>query len=154
VDLFVALETVISDYPSPPSLQDALLVHLYDVLGRTLPRNPRSMELRAQRYLKQSGQPKHGVQLVEGLRQANEEMLRVIGDEVEESLSSSYARFVEHWYSKVEDDHLVSTPGNARASEWGNNAAMNRETILSHHSRASFNAKRRHHHCLRLISSC
>lgn len=106
VDLFVALETVISEYPSPPSLQDALLVHLYDVLGKTLPRNPRSMELRAQRYLMRRGHPKHGAELVEGLRQANEEMLRVIGDEVEECLTSSYARFVEHWYSKVEDDHL------------------------------------------------
>ncbi|KAH6914193.1 U3 snoRNP protein [Coprinopsis sp. MPI-PUGE-AT-0042] len=89
--------TAISEYPSPPSLLDALL---------TLPRDPRSMELRAQRYLKQRGQPKHGVELVEGLRQANEEMLGVIGDEVEETLSSSYARFVEHWYSKVDDDHL------------------------------------------------
>lgn len=115
VDLFVALETVISEYPSPPSLQDALLAYLYHVLGQTLPRNPRSMELRAQRYLTQRAKPKHGVELVEGLRQANEEMLQVIGDEVEESLSNSYAQFVEHWYSKVEDDHLVR-PRNPHAS--------------------------------------
>ena len=63
------------------------------------------MVLRAQRHMKSDPA---SADFVEGLSAANEEMLKTIGDGKEESLLKSYAGFVENWYSKVEDDHLVS----------------------------------------------
>ncbi|EFI28182.1 U3 snoRNP protein [Coprinopsis cinerea okayama7 len=104
VELFLALETVISEFPSPPTLQESLLEYLYDVLGETLPRDPKSMELRTHRWLGRGS--KHGIELVDGLRKANEEMLKTIGDSKDEALLESYANFVENWYSRVDDDSL------------------------------------------------
>ncbi|TFK25525.1 U3 snoRNP protein [Coprinopsis marcescibilis] len=105
VDLFVSLETVISEYPSPPALQHSLLEYVYDTLGRTLPRDPKSMEVRANRHLGRPT-PKKGVELIEGLQRANEEMVNTIGEKGEEPLLEVYAKFVEHWYSRFDDSDL------------------------------------------------
>lgn len=98
------LKTVISDYPCPAGIQGALLDKVYDVLAKTLPRDPKGMEMRAYRYLKN---PITAVGFVEELQSANEELLRIVGEGSEEALLEVYADFAERWCEKVEDDHLV-----------------------------------------------
>lgn len=103
IELFTALKTVISDYPSPVALQNTLLDTLFDALAKTLPRDPKGMEMRVHRHLKSSPT---AVDFVDGLRAANEEMLAIIGENGEEPLLEMYASFVETWCERVDDHHL------------------------------------------------
>lgn len=104
IELFVAIEATVAEFPSAVPLKEALLDTLFDALANALPRDPKAMEMRARRHLK--GHPS-APGFVDGLRAANEEMLAILGESAEEPLLEAYASFVETWWGKVEDEHLV-----------------------------------------------
>jgi hypothetical protein len=98
VGLFVSLRGVLTEYPSPPSVQAELLGHLREVLRRTLPDEPEAVRLVGSRGW--TGELK-GEGLIDAIQEANEGLAR-LGD------VKIYAEFVEEWYGGDLDADLVS----------------------------------------------
>ncbi|KAI0044537.1 hypothetical protein FA95DRAFT_1496860 [Auriscalpium vulgare] len=107
IELFTALQHLISTYPSPEPLRAALLAHLHDELAAALPRDPEAVTLRATHAL--SGDPSGGA-LIDALKRANEALLEAQPQESQTAygrgLSDAYAAFVREWCAKPIDDHL------------------------------------------------
>ncbi|EPQ57473.1 hypothetical protein GLOTRDRAFT_38919 [Gloeophyllum trabeum ATCC 11539] len=103
--LFTSLHTALTTYPSPPSLRASLLEHLYTLLRQTLPAEPGAVHLLSQRFFYEQGEGSHD--LVEALRNANEEMMRGKGESRRQGMEREYAEFVASWCNKPDlDDHL------------------------------------------------
>lgn len=95
---------MIIEYPSLPSLREALLAHLYSLLQSTMPGDPHAIKLLATRSLTPELQ---GEPLIEALRRANEELLAAVPNGSED-IFSVYAEFVEEWCRAAIDVNLVS----------------------------------------------
>ncbi|KAG6886271.1 hypothetical protein C0993_006681 [Termitomyces sp. T159_Od127] len=111
LELFETLKTLVAEYPSPSSLRETLLEHLYKLVKEKLPGNAGAIRLRAGRFLTPDLK---GEALVEGLRQANEELLEAAtGDDAGEEVCQVYATFVEEWCNTAIDgnmkQYLIST---------------------------------------------
>ncbi|PFH52029.1 hypothetical protein AMATHDRAFT_57722 [Amanita thiersii Skay4041] len=96
IELFEALKTIIEGYPSPPDLREALVAHLYDVLGQKLPNDAKAIKLCANRFLMGG---KQGTELIEGLKQTNEELMKAAERLGQEDVFEVYSEFVEDWCS-------------------------------------------------------
>ncbi|PPQ89504.1 hypothetical protein CVT25_012176 [Psilocybe cyanescens] len=104
LELFEWIKEVICNYPSPESLRRKLLNHLYEEVGRTLPRDARAVVFVASRMLTPGVA---GKELVEGLKVANEEIAgRIRKGEGGEELCEGYIRFLEEWCGKEMDSSL------------------------------------------------
>lgn len=105
IELFKALNTLLVEYPTQPSVRVTLLEHLHDLLRRTLPDDAGAIKLSASRFL---APELKGEAFVEALRSANEEMLQSVGEGRRESALEAYAGFVEEWCGAAIDVNLVS----------------------------------------------
>lgn len=107
IELFIGLQSLITTYPSPPTLRERLLDHLLDLLRATLPDEPLGLKLIATRSLKPD---LNGPDLIEALKSANETLLAGIQIERtnKESFFRAYAEFVEEWCRAGIDSNLVS----------------------------------------------
>ncbi|KAL7281262.1 hypothetical protein ACG7TL_004570 [Trametes sanguinea] len=106
IELFRALHELISGYPSPPSLKEAILDHLHALLRETLPSDPAAIKLAATRRLTPdlSGEP-----LVDALKSANDvlsDAVRTSEGEARRGVAAVYAEFVEEWCGQGVDDSL------------------------------------------------
>ncbi|KAG6862332.1 hypothetical protein C0995_016030 [Termitomyces sp. Mi166 len=110
LELFKTLRTLLTEYPSPSSLRETLLEHLYKLLKEKLPDNAGAIKLRAGRFLTPELK---GEALVEGLRRANGELLEAAGRDADEEICQVYATFVEEWCGTAIDgnlkEYLIST---------------------------------------------
>ncbi|KAF5386261.1 hypothetical protein D9615_002379 [Tricholomella constricta] len=110
IELFEALKALLTDYPSPPALRQAMLEHLYELLRQTLPDHAGAIKLLAGRFLSPDVK---GEAFVDGLRQASEELVRRAEDSAREDVFQVYAAFVEEWCGAPIDDnmkeYLIST---------------------------------------------
>ncbi|KAG5650269.1 hypothetical protein H0H81_012781 [Sphagnurus paluster] len=105
IELFETLKTLLTEYPSPPSLREALLEHLYILVRETLPDHAGAIKLLADRFLTPDLK---GEDLVDGLRQANEELVRRAEEGAQEEILQVYAAFVEEWCGAPIDANMVS----------------------------------------------
>ena len=98
---------MLTTYPCPTSLRDALLDHLFTLLHETLPGDPAAIRLSATRHLLPDLE---GEALVDALKDANEQLAGAVRHQnaVDERLASVYATFVKDWCQKNIDDSLVS----------------------------------------------
>ncbi|KAI9067095.1 hypothetical protein FKP32DRAFT_1564309 [Trametes sanguinea] len=106
IELFRALHELISGYPSPPSLKEAILDHLHALLRETLPSDPAAIKLSATRRLTPD---LSGEALVDALKSANDvlsEAVRTSDGEARRGVAVVYAEFVEEWCGKDVDDSL------------------------------------------------
>lgn len=108
IRLFTSLQTLITTYPSPPSLRESLVSYLLDVLRVTLPDEPLAIRLFATRSLWRNPELE-GVDLIDALKDANECFLSEIrdGGKHGEEILSVYADWVEEWCQAPIDDNLV-----------------------------------------------
>ncbi|TFK54305.1 hypothetical protein OE88DRAFT_1625427 [Heliocybe sulcata] len=99
LSLFTSLHDVLATYPSPPPLRASLLDHLYTLLRSTLSTEPGAVHLLAQRFF-------HGenVDLVDALRNANEEMVRGVKEDTRQAMEKEYVAFVASWCNKEDLD--------------------------------------------------
>ncbi|CDO69297.1 hypothetical protein BN946_scf184976.g16 [Trametes cinnabarina] len=106
IELFRELHELISGYPSPPSLKEAILDHLHALLRETLPSLPAAVKLSATRRLTPD---LSGEALVDALKSANDVLsaaVRTSDGDARESVAAVYAEFVEEWCGKDVDDTL------------------------------------------------
>lgn len=91
-------------HPSPPALRQAMIAHLDELLRATLPDHPRTLRILASRLLTQEMK---GDELVEGIRRANEMLLKSASDSNKEEVLEVYSDFVEEWCKLAIDASLV-----------------------------------------------
>ena len=89
-------------------MREGLQGLLYELVESRLPENAGAMRLLASRYLK-AGLKGEG--LVEGIRLANEAMIKNMGASRREEVVEEYRRFVEEWKNKEIDENLVRKGG-------------------------------------------
>ncbi|GLB37280.1 putative U3 small nucleolar RNA-associated protein 6 [Lyophyllum shimeji] len=110
IELFEALNALLMEYPSPLPLRQAMQAHLYDLLRVTLQDHAGAIKLLAGRFLTPDLK---GEAFVDGLRRANEEMVRRAEECAKEDVFQVYSAFVEEWCGAPIDDnmkeYLVST---------------------------------------------
>ncbi|RDB24910.1 U3 small nucleolar RNA-associated protein 6 [Hypsizygus marmoreus] len=132
MELFEALHGALVEYPSEPTLRQAVLEHLYDLLRHTLRDDAGAIRLLAGRFLK--GDLK-GEALVEGLRCANEEMLQRAQDGSREEVLQAYASFVEEWCGASIDANLKEYLVSSLRSQIQHKHARASPALLSAHIR-------------------
>jgi U3 small nucleolar RNA-associated protein 6 len=103
IDLFTALQTLITTYPLEGPLRGTLLDHLYELLRQKLPDDPGAIKLFATRRL---GLGLDGEALIDALKSANEVLLGAIGSA---GVDQVYAEFVEEWARMDLEGNLVGT---------------------------------------------
>ncbi|KAA1472793.1 hypothetical protein DENSPDRAFT_839159 [Dentipellis sp. KUC8613] len=105
IELFTALQQLLSTYPIPGPLRAALLDYLHELLKTTLPKDAAAVKLYATRAL--AGEVE-GEELISGLRSANEELQHALKEHGAENaeLYDAYAAFVEDWCRRDIDDDL------------------------------------------------
>ncbi|KAI8975808.1 U3 small nucleolar RNA-associated protein 6-domain-containing protein [Trametes punicea] len=106
IELFNSLHELISGYPSPPCLREAILDHLHALLRETLPSLPAAIKLAATRRLTPD---LSGEALVDALKNANDVLtvaVRTSSDEARDGVAGMYAGFVEEWCEKALDETL------------------------------------------------
>lgn len=106
IELFTELQSLITSYPSPPSLRNALLDYTLDILRVTLPDEPLAIKLFATRTLKPDLE---GADLIDALKTANENLLADIqnGGKNTEKFLRVYADFAQDWCRVGIDENLV-----------------------------------------------
>jgi hypothetical protein len=103
INLFIYLRNLITTYPSPASLREALLAFLYASLREALPGDPEALKLYATRKLNED---LHGEEFVNVLQAANEELRTAA--EKDQNVYPVYAQFVDNWCQTKIDRNLVS----------------------------------------------
>ncbi|KAG6844416.1 hypothetical protein H0H87_007071 [Tephrocybe sp. NHM501043] len=103
IELFESLQTLLTEYPLLPSLRKTLLEHLYTLSSQVLPNDAGAIKLRASRFLAPDLQ---GEALVDGLRQANEELQQAMAGAASEEVFQVYAAFVEEWCGVAIDGNM------------------------------------------------
>jgi U3 small nucleolar RNA-associated protein 6 len=102
IPLFKSLQELLTSYPTP--LRAKLLPSLHALLQQRLPNDPEASILHATRHL--SADLK-GDELVDALKQANEQILQVVRAREDGLLGGMYADWVKEWTQKLEEDNLV-----------------------------------------------
>ncbi|KAJ8077009.1 U3 snoRNP protein [Marasmius tenuissimus] len=102
IELFEALDELITTYPSPPELRDSLISHLDELLGSSLPDHPRGLQLVCGRVI--SGMA--GEQLIDGIKVANTKFLSHATSSNKEEMLQAYSHFVWEQYHMMKDDAL------------------------------------------------
>ncbi|KAF9467295.1 U3 small nucleolar RNA-associated protein 6-domain-containing protein [Collybia nuda] len=103
IELFEALNTLLLEYPTQPSVRAVVMDHLYELLRCTLPDNAGAIKLLANRFLVPELK---GEAFVDGLRSANEEMMQSVGEGRREPALQAYAAFIEEWCGAAIDVNL------------------------------------------------
>lgn len=105
IGLFRSLKDLISAYPSPAPLRDAILDHLFALLRLTLPTDPEAVKLHATRSLTPD---LAGEKLIDRLKDANEELTQAITDcgSDRQGICERYADFVQEWCQRDIDGPL------------------------------------------------
>ncbi len=129
IELFESFNEVLTQYPVPSDLRESLIQHLDAVLQDTLPDHPRTVKILCTRCLRPEMK---GDELVEGIKRANETLLRA-ADSKNEQVLAVYADFVQEWSRALIDENLVS-PGFEHCWTRGSKAYFcpSRSCILSH----------------------
>ncbi|KAL0581821.1 U3 snoRNP protein [Marasmius crinis-equi] len=103
IELFEALNELITGYPSPPELRESLILHLDELLCSSLPDHPRGIQLICGRMVS-SGMA--GEQLINGIKAANAKFLSRASSSKKEETLQAYSHFVWEQYHMVPDDAL------------------------------------------------
>ncbi|KDQ57693.1 hypothetical protein JAAARDRAFT_35378 [Jaapia argillacea MUCL 33604] len=105
LEAFIALRDLLSTYPSPLRLRQALLDHLHALLHSTLPSDPHAVKVYCSRHLTPGLE---GEDLISALKTANQELVRAVNDATDnrEPLASAYVQFVAEWCRKEIDANL------------------------------------------------
>ena len=103
IALFKSLQNLLISFPTP--LRGSLLDSLHEHLAQVLPSDPEARFLHATRKLTTDLK---GAELVERVKEANEELLETIKNEgLAEQVGDIYATWVEEWVAKVDETNLV-----------------------------------------------
>ncbi|KAF9268817.1 hypothetical protein L218DRAFT_954258 [Marasmius fiardii PR-910] len=103
IELFEALDQLITNHPSPPELRDSFLSHLDELLSASFPDHPKGIKLLCKRVLRPG---MVGEQLIDGLKEANTKFLSRAQTSRKEDMLQSYSEFVLEQYHTVLDDAL------------------------------------------------
>lgn len=107
IELFRALQELLSAYPTPPTLKHVLLDHLHNLLRQTLPFDPQAAKLLAARFLTPDLDTER---VVDALSKATEELFRAAlhaDSRSRHGLEGAFAEFTLEWCEKPLDDNLV-----------------------------------------------
>lgn len=127
IELFDALNELLTQYPIPSDLRDSLIRHLDTVLKATLPNDPRAVKILCTRCLRPD---MRGEELVDGIKQANETLM-ASADSKNEPVFAAYAEFVKEWSRALIDEDLVS-PGFTCSTTRGNGSCFFTENLSNH----------------------
>ena len=106
----MSLHQLISTYPAPESLREALLDHLHTLLQQVLPTDPVALRLTSTRQLSRRVT---GSGLVDGLKTANETLSKAVEASAKQdsktanAMADAYTGFLDEWLNKVADNVLV-----------------------------------------------
>ncbi|KAG6821051.1 hypothetical protein H0H93_007941 [Arthromyces matolae] len=104
LELFETLKNLLTEYPVPPTVRTTLLGHLYHLSKERLHDDAGAIKFRAGRFLPPDLK---GEELVEGLRQANEELLgAACARNAPKEILEMYALFIEEWCGAAIDKHM------------------------------------------------
>ena len=104
IELFQELIAVLVGYPSEGRVKESIMEHLYELLKKTLDQDVRAMKLLAGRFMREDMK---GEEFVEGMRCANEEMMKMARTSSRVEVLEAYAGFVEEWCGREIDASLV-----------------------------------------------
>jgi len=99
MELFEELVAVLVGYPS--EAKGSILEHVYELLRTRLDEDVGAMKLLGGRFVSE------GEGFVEGIRRANEELMRMARKSSRVEVLESYAGFVEEWCERGIDASLV-----------------------------------------------
>ncbi|KAG7090891.1 hypothetical protein E1B28_009970 [Marasmius oreades] len=103
IELFEALDQLITSYPSPPELRGSVVAHLDELLSASFPDHPRAVKLLCKRVLRPGIV---GEQLVDGIKAANTIILSRASESSKEEMLQAYSDFVLEQYHTVLDSNL------------------------------------------------